>query len=84
MSTLATAADFMNGELHGADHPFNGVSTDTRSLQEGELFVALQGPNFDGCDYVGQARDKDLDLLVATYPPVPLLPDYIFKQHSLS
>lgn len=58
MSTLASAAGFMNGKLHGADHAFNGVSTDTRTLQEGQLFVALQGPNFDGCDYVGQARDK--------------------------
>jgi UDP-N-acetylmuramoyl-tripeptide--D-alanyl-D-alanine ligase len=58
MSTLAAAADFMHGKLHGADHAFNGVSTDTRTLKEGELFVALQGPNFDGCDYVGQARDK--------------------------
>jgi UDP-N-acetylmuramoyl-tripeptide--D-alanyl-D-alanine ligase len=58
MSTLAIAADFMHGQLHGADQSFDGVSTDTRSLQKGELFVALQGPNFDGCDYVGQARDK--------------------------
>ena len=58
MSTLATAADSMQGKLHGADHPFNGVSTDTRTLKRGELFIALQGPNFDGCDYVGQACDK--------------------------
>jgi UDP-N-acetylmuramoyl-tripeptide--D-alanyl-D-alanine ligase len=58
MSSLATAADFMHGRLHGADRPFNGVSTDTRTLKQGELFVALQGPNFDGCDYVGKARDK--------------------------
>jgi UDP-N-acetylmuramoyl-tripeptide--D-alanyl-D-alanine ligase len=58
MSTLATAADFVNGRLHGADRAFNGVSTDTRTLTQGELFVALQGPNFDGCDYVGQAHDK--------------------------
>lgn len=58
MSTLAAAADFMRGTLHGPDIPFDGVSTDTRTLQQGELFVALQGPNFDGCDYVGQARDK--------------------------
>jgi UDP-N-acetylmuramoyl-tripeptide--D-alanyl-D-alanine ligase len=55
---LATAADSMQGKLHGADHPFNGVSTDTRTLRRGELFIALQGPNFDGCDYVSQARDK--------------------------
>lgn len=58
MSTLATAAVFMNGDLHGADRSFSGVSTDTRTLQRGELFIALQGPNFDGCDYVGRARDK--------------------------
>lgn len=58
MSTLAAVAEFMHGELHGADHAFDGVSTDTRTLQQGELFIALQGPHFDGCDYVGQARDK--------------------------
>ena len=58
MSTLAAAADSMHGKLHGADHTFNGVSIDTRTLRQGELFIALQGPNFDGCDYVGQARDK--------------------------
>jgi UDP-N-acetylmuramoyl-tripeptide--D-alanyl-D-alanine ligase len=58
MSTLAAAADSMHGTLHGADQPFTGVSTDTRTLSRGELFVALQGPNFDGRNYVGQARDK--------------------------
>lgn len=58
MSTLAAAAKFVNGTLHGADHEFDGVSTDTRTLQRGELFVALHGPNFDGRDYVGQALDK--------------------------
>ena len=35
MSTLAAAAEFMHGELHGADHAFNGVSTDPRTLQPG-------------------------------------------------
>jgi len=58
MSTLAAAADSMHGKLHGADHEFAGVSIDTRTLRQGELFIALQGPNFDGCDYVGQASDK--------------------------
>jgi UDP-N-acetylmuramoyl-tripeptide--D-alanyl-D-alanine ligase len=78
MSTLAAAADFMNGELHGSDHPFSGVSTDTRTLQEGELFVALQGPNFDGCDYVGQARDKG-----AAGAVVPTLVDEDIPQISV-
>jgi UDP-N-acetylmuramoyl-tripeptide--D-alanyl-D-alanine ligase len=57
MSTLSAAAASMNGTLHGTDQTFNGVSTDTRTLKHGELFVALRGPNFDGRDYVEQARE---------------------------
>ena len=44
ISTLAMAATSMQGELHGEDREFAGVSTDTRSLRDGELFFALQGP----------------------------------------
>ena len=32
-----------------------GVSTDTRSLQAGSLFVALRGERFDAHDYLAQA-----------------------------
>jgi UDP-N-acetylmuramoyl-tripeptide--D-alanyl-D-alanine ligase len=53
--TLASAAQAMNGTLHGADARFRGVSTDTRSIAAGELFVALQGPNFDGNSFVADA-----------------------------
>ena len=48
----------MNGLLQGSDRPFSGVNTDTRSIREGELFFALQGPNFDGHDYVAIAQEK--------------------------
>jgi UDP-N-acetylmuramoyl-tripeptide--D-alanyl-D-alanine ligase len=34
------------------------VSTDSRTLQTGALFVALRGPNFDGHDYAQQARRR--------------------------
>jgi UDP-N-acetylmuramoyl-tripeptide--D-alanyl-D-alanine ligase len=33
----------------------SGVSIDSRSLQPGDLFVALKGPNFDGHDFVAAA-----------------------------
>ncbi len=58
MTTLSAAADSMHGRLLGGDRLFDGVSTDTRTLRRGELFVALQGPNFDGGDYVSQASEK--------------------------
>lgn len=45
----------VGGEVRGAAS-FDAVSTDTRSLQPGALFVALQGPNFDGNRFVAQAR----------------------------
>jgi len=48
----------MQGVLHGADRPFEGVSTDTRTIRDGQLFFALQGPNFDGRDYVNVAREN--------------------------
>ena len=58
MSVLALSelADMLNGTLRGADARFDGVSTDSRTLRTGELFVALRGPNFDGHDYLATAH----------------------------
>ena len=33
----------------------NGVSTDTRTIKEGDLFIALKGENFNGNDFLGKA-----------------------------
>ncbi len=33
-----------------------GISTDTRALEAGDLFVALRGEKFDGHDYLKEAR----------------------------
>jgi UDP-N-acetylmuramoyl-tripeptide--D-alanyl-D-alanine ligase len=54
-ATLAAFAHSCHGRLVGADAPFNGVSTDSRTLNRGELFVALSGPRFTGEDYVAAA-----------------------------
>jgi UDP-N-acetylmuramoyl-tripeptide--D-alanyl-D-alanine ligase len=35
---------------------FTGVSTDTRQIKDGELFVALRGDRFDAHDFLAQAR----------------------------
>ncbi|MCS5610949.1 MAG: Mur ligase family protein, partial [Candidatus Poribacteria bacterium] len=36
----------------------NGVSTDSRTLVAGDLFVAIIGKNFDGHDFVNQAKQN--------------------------
>ncbi|MDG2107255.1 MAG: UDP-N-acetylmuramoyl-tripeptide--D-alanyl-D-alanine ligase [Woeseiaceae bacterium] len=56
INSLAQAANFMNGVLCGEDQYFSGVSTDTRTIQDGEIFFALQGPNFDGHEYAESAK----------------------------
>ena len=45
----------LGGELHGHNAGFGAVSTDTRSLRPGDLFLALTGENFDGNDFVAEA-----------------------------
>ena len=54
---IAGAVDGRLASSPAAESPV-GVSTDTRTLEFGELFVALQGPNFDGHDFVSEAREK--------------------------
>ncbi|MEZ5988093.1 MAG: UDP-N-acetylmuramoyl-tripeptide--D-alanyl-D-alanine ligase [Planctomycetota bacterium] len=47
-------AGLLGGELVGAGSA-RGLGTDTRSLRDGELFVALRGERFDGHDHVPAA-----------------------------
>ncbi len=42
----------------GRSELFVGVSTDSRTIAAGNLFVPLAGPRFDGHDYIGQAVDS--------------------------
>jgi UDP-N-acetylmuramoyl-tripeptide--D-alanyl-D-alanine ligase len=55
---LSEAADLLGGRLIGEDRQFKGVSTDTRELNQGELFFALKGPRFDAHDLLDDARKK--------------------------
>jgi UDP-N-acetylmuramoyl-tripeptide--D-alanyl-D-alanine ligase len=49
---LARAA---GGVLQGKDTAFTAVTTDTRTLERGALFVALRGERFDGHEFVAEA-----------------------------
>ncbi|MFA7280519.1 MAG: UDP-N-acetylmuramoyl-tripeptide--D-alanyl-D-alanine ligase [Sterolibacterium sp.] len=55
MMRLGEAAPAIHGSTDFGEVWFVGVSTDTRKVQPGELFVALKGERFDGHDYVEQA-----------------------------
>ena len=57
MMSLSQAAGAVAGRVSGEDARFTGVSTDTRSIAKGDLFVALRGERFDGHAFLAQARD---------------------------
>lgn len=52
---LSEAAYCLHGHLIGGDASFESVSIDSRTLQPGDLYVAIQGDRFDGHDFVAQA-----------------------------
>lgn len=57
MTALWTAQDAAQatGGTSTADWQATGVSIDSRTVQEGDLFVAIRGPNHDGHDHVPAA-----------------------------
>jgi UDP-N-acetylmuramoyl-tripeptide--D-alanyl-D-alanine ligase len=58
MMSLAEAAAAMQGRRAGADVRFGGVSTDSRAIGRGELFVAIRGEHFDGHDFLRMAGER--------------------------
>ena len=56
--SLDNIAGILSAEYTGDDIVVKGISTDTRTIKGGELFVALKGPNFDGHRFVDTAMEK--------------------------
>lgn len=74
--SLSELCEPLAGSRLGDDARFDSVSTDSRSLRPGELFVALKGDNFDGHRYVevAAAAGACAALVSETVAsPVPLL-----------
>ena len=55
---LSAAAADLEAVLDGPDREFAGVSTDTRQVDQGQLFVALSGPNFDAHEFLDVAAEQ--------------------------
>ena len=78
MDLLAAAqamAATLVGENSSASVTFSAVSTDSRALAAGELFIALRGENFDGHEYIAAARDRGAVAAVVAADAVASLPD---------
>ncbi len=72
--TADQAAEATGGR-NSADWTAAGVSIDSRSLEPGDLFVALKGPSFDGHDFLAAAFDAGAAAAVAQRRPEGLSED---------
>ncbi|HEY6721121.1 MAG TPA: UDP-N-acetylmuramoyl-tripeptide--D-alanyl-D-alanine ligase [Burkholderiales bacterium] len=58
MMSLREAATAIGARVIGEDVRFDSVSTDSRTLRRGALFVALSGEHFDGRRFIGSAKER--------------------------
>lgn len=52
---MSAVEGYTEKEIQGS---ISGVSTDSRTIKPGDLFIPLVGENFDGHDFINQALDK--------------------------
>jgi UDP-N-acetylmuramoyl-tripeptide--D-alanyl-D-alanine ligase len=83
--SLTQLADILQAELIPADElVIQEVTTDTRKVTSGCLFIALKGERFDGHDFAQQAVDDGASaLLVSKRLPIDI-PQLIVKDTRLS
>ena len=67
---LSDAAKILNGELKGEDALFYGASTDTRSIQAGQLFFAWKGDKHDAHNFLDSIEAQGaIGAIVERYTP---------------
>ena len=52
---------------------FTGISIDSRTIREGELFISLRGERFDGHDFLEPALKKGGGAVVSCPPVIPVM-----------
>jgi len=63
---------------------FGGVSTDSRKVDGGDLFVALRGERFDGHAHLQEAREKGACAALVERPVDDVLPQILVKDTKKS
>lgn len=82
---LSQLVEPLQGRLENGDASFGAVSTDSRAIQPGQLFIALVGPRFDGHDYLADVAAKGaVAALVSRRVPEVDLPQLVVADTRLA
>ncbi|ORJ51509.1 UDP-N-acetylmuramoyl-tripeptide--D-alanyl-D-alanine ligase [Kluyvera intermedia] len=82
--TLSQLGGILHGELHGADATIEAVTSDTRKLTSGCLFVALKGERFDAHDFADKAKEGGAGALLVSRKLDIDLPQVVVKDTRLA
>jgi len=77
MMRLSEAAAMLGVPFNGPDAEVQRVSTDSRSIQPGDLFIALRGEKFDGGAFAAQALQQGAAGVVLNAGQAPGITDAI-------
>ena len=70
MQTLKEINKILDGEFFASTNvAIKNISIDTRTLQPGDLYIALIGENTDGHKYIEQAKEKGAAAVVVSSEP---------------
>jgi UDP-N-acetylmuramoyl-tripeptide--D-alanyl-D-alanine ligase len=81
---LSEIAEITGGNLVGEDVCIDEVSINTRQMQPGDLFIAIRGDNFDGHDFVEDARQAGAKAALLQRPVDSALPQIIVDDTRLA
>ena len=82
--SLQEASQALSANYSGDDVSLDGVSTDTRNLSGGELFIALRGPNFDGHDFIAAAIKGGVAAVLVDHEMELAIPQLIVSDTRLA
>ena len=82
MMTLAEAAAAMGGRLIGKDAEFDSVSTDSRNISPGQLFIALRGEKYDAARFAAGTLEKGAAGVVVNHYGAPELSSSIVVEDT--
>lgn len=76
---LKKTAKILHTKLTGNNAEFLNISIDTRTLQAGDLFIAIEGEKFDGHDFIQAAEEKQAAAAVISKPIETHLPTLLVE-----
>jgi len=81
---LSAIAALLNSKWQGDDVVITDVSTDTRTIKTGDLFIALSGDNFDANNFVATAAKQGAIAAIVTKKQAVDIPQIIVKDSRIA